>query len=80
MKLVNFILLIGCFTLTACTIGMPTNIAVGVGSGNSSFGLGTTINFPVNTKPVPAEPPVIAGTEKQPTEKNKQKKSSAITK
>jgi hypothetical protein len=73
MKLVNFILLIGYFTLTACNIGMPTNIAVGIGGGNSSFGLGTTINFPVNTKPAPAEPPVIVGTEKQPTEKNKQK-------
>lgn len=73
MKPYPLILLIAS-CLTACSIGMPNNIAVGIGGGNSSFGLGTTINFPINTKPLPANPPEIAGTEKQPKEKPKPRK------
>ncbi|WP_239350540.1 hypothetical protein [Snodgrassella communis] len=49
--------------LCACSVGMPSNVAVGIGGGNHTFGLGTTINFPIKTQPLPSEPPVITGTE-----------------
>ncbi|WP_144365988.1 hypothetical protein [Snodgrassella communis] len=57
VSLLTFIL------LCACSVGMPSNLAVGIGGGNHNFGLGTTINFPIKTKPLPSEPPVITGTE-----------------
>lgn len=71
MKLFHFILIIIYFTLTACSAGMPNNIAVGIGGGNHNFGLGTTFNVPLNNKKIPSEPPPIAGTEKKPTTENK---------
>lgn len=55
--------LIAFFLLSACSVGMPSNVSVGIGGGNNNFGLGTSINFPIKTKPLPSEPPVIAGTE-----------------
>ncbi|WP_239324422.1 hypothetical protein [Snodgrassella gandavensis] len=53
--------------LSACSVGMPSNVAVGIGGGNHNFGLGTSIYFPIITKPQPSEPPTIAGTE-QPSQ------------
>lgn len=73
MNLFKLALLSTVFILSACKVGMPNNISVGIGGGNHNFGLGTTINFPVNTKPIPTEPPVIAGTEKQPQKQSQQK-------
>lgn len=55
---------IACLLLCACSIGVPSNVAIGIGGGNHNFGLGTSIYFPIKTKPIPAEPPAIAGTEK----------------
>ncbi|PIT48872.1 hypothetical protein [Snodgrassella alvi] len=67
--------------LSACSVGMPSNVAVGIGGGNHNFGLGTSIYFPIKTKSVPSDPPVIAGTEQsnQPAAKLSSQKKEAAT-
>lgn len=82
LKLVSLIALL---LVGACSIGMPSNVAVGIGGGNHNFGLGTTINFPIRTKPVSSEPPVIAGTEpsgqpEKPAAKTTDQKKQPINK
>ena len=66
------------FLLNACSVGIPSNVSVGIGGGNHNFGLGTSINFPIKTKSLPSEPPVIAGTESpnQPAKTPSSKKQS----